>query len=136
LEDSDIKTKRLISGFDLEALDPTELRRRYALLSNKLENTLDLQRRLEKEIDSLQIELESKARVEKELKQVRMAHVAQQALVLNLQQLPGIEKHQQVILKQEKVIIKLEAMIKSAKDCKPDSPPEGELNLICRFETL
>lgn len=129
LEESNLKTKRLISGFDLEALEAPELRRRYGLLASKLEKTLDIQRTLEKNIDELQNELESKMRIEKELKQVRMAHFAQQALLISLQETASqIGKYKDVIKKQEIVIKKQEEVIMQSKEKKPDTPNE-ESNL-------
>lgn len=40
LEESDLKTSRLINTFDIDIIPPAELQRRYALLSGKLEQSL------------------------------------------------------------------------------------------------
>lgn len=41
LEESDMKTKRLISAFDIDIIPAPELRRRYGLLAGKLEVALE-----------------------------------------------------------------------------------------------
>jgi hypothetical protein len=112
LGESEISTKRLVSGFDLEALDSPELRRRYAILAGKLEKTLEKVHRLEGDVYELQNENEKKAKIEKEMKQLSMAHFAQQALVMSLQEaVASSGKFKTVIKKQEIVIKRLEEQL-------------------------
>jgi hypothetical protein len=113
LEDSDLKTKRLIQSFDLDIIPPDELRRRYALLAAKLEKAMTKLDQLERLRD---VDLE-REKVEKENIALRQAHTAQQALVLDLQEtVQKSQKFKAVIQKQEEVISKLEMSLRDAMD--------------------
>ncbi|KAJ3345848.1 hypothetical protein HDU91_007216 [Kappamyces sp. JEL0680] len=110
LDESDLKTKRLIQSFDIDIIPHNELKRRYGLLAQKLETTLEKLDNAFKRIDQLErIEFE-KEKVERENLALRQAHTAQQALVLDLQEsVQKAQKFKSVIQKQETVIDKLEA---------------------------
>ncbi|KAJ3301032.1 hypothetical protein HDV03_001471 [Kappamyces sp. JEL0829] len=100
LDESDLKTKRLIQSFDIDIIPHNELKRRYGLLAQKLETTLEKLDNSFKRIDQLE-------RIEFEKEK---AHTAQQALVLDLQEsVQKAQKFKSVIQKQETVIDKLEA---------------------------
>lgn len=109
LSESEIKTRRLIHGFDLDALDPTELRRRYALLANKLETLIDTHRKLQLKYNDLSADVQEKRDVELKIRQLELAHMAQQALVMSLQESANKSNQLKIIVrKQETVISKLE----------------------------
>jgi hypothetical protein len=54
LEESDLKTKRLIQAFDLDIIPHEELKRRYGLLANKLEQSLERLKRATERIETLE----------------------------------------------------------------------------------
>ncbi|KAJ3270080.1 hypothetical protein HDV01_000574 [Terramyces sp. JEL0728] len=96
LAESDLKTSRLINTFDIDIIPPSELQRRYALLSAKLEQSLQKVAAYQDKVQELE-------------EQNKKAHTAQQSLVLSLQKtVQDYQKCKSVVTKQEQVIAQLE----------------------------
>jgi hypothetical protein len=129
VEECDLASKRLMKAFDVDIIPPDELRRRYALISGKLETALE---RLEKQEESLVEFTKIKKqhhKLSKEFKALQDAHTAQQNLVLNLQEnVQKSERLKAIVLQQEKVISGLEAKTKHisipSTNIVPDKHPE------------
>lgn len=114
LEENNLKTSRIIHSFDLEALEAPELVRRYSVLSAKLETVMSSHRDLRTNYEQCMLELEQKRIVGKRMQQLELAHMAQQALLLELQSgSRETDKLKRVIEKQEEVICLLEQKIQS-----------------------
>lgn len=109
LKENDLQTSRLINAFDIDVLPLEEVKRRYALLSGKLESCVNKIKRLEciaRDYEELKL---NRDELKKELKGLRDAHFAQQTLVLDLQETAKKEEqYKSVIIKQEQVILELE----------------------------
>lgn len=117
LSDSDLKTKRLINAFDIDIIPQDELRRRYGLLAGKLETALERLNNANQKVEEMEHVEVQKERLERENTALRQAHMAQQNLVLDLQEsVQKAQKFKSVIQKQESVITQLEASLMASKE--------------------
>ena len=144
LSESDLKTKRLINSFDLDIIPPEEIKRRYALVADKLESALEKLSLANDKLRILDDAMVDKERVEMENKALRQAHTAQQTLVLDLQDsLQKAQKFKGVIQKQEQVIAQLELKLAGSRNSiatedifSTTSHPSVDLGSLNSFSTM
>ena len=114
LDDVELRTNKLVSISDLDLLSLEELQRRYVVIVDRLQRTMDVNRQLAEENILLKDGVEGKAEIERRLAILTEAHTAQQALVLKLQESSTkVENYTKVIKKQERVIEKFETLLSS-----------------------
>ncbi|KAJ3178471.1 hypothetical protein HDU87_003545 [Geranomyces variabilis] len=130
LAESDLRTTTYMRAVDLDVLSEAELRRRYAVILQKLQTETDARKSLEAELASSQQVRMERNELERQLLEVRAAHTGQQMYLQKLQEkVQSTSKYQAVIAKQERVIAGLEEILQksaSAATAAPTAPPAAD----------
>ncbi|KAJ3097922.1 hypothetical protein HDU97_004458, partial [Phlyctochytrium planicorne] len=113
IQKRETKLAQLMNMIDLEALPIEELKRRYVLLSQKLQQELQVGKEQQVVIDELEQRQLSKSELERKYLELQKAHTSQQLYVQKLQSsLEKIAKYKETIKRQEEIIEKLEGFLK------------------------
>ncbi|KAI8820638.1 uncharacterized protein EV422DRAFT_57278 [Fimicolochytrium jonesii] len=130
LAESDIRTNTYIKAVDLDVLSEHELRRRYAVMVQKLENETGRNKRLQEELAASQHVGIERNDFERQVLELRTAHTAQQMYLQRLQEkLQRNVKYPSIVKKQEAVIARLEDLLAKSKEpavVESVKVPEGE----------
>jgi hypothetical protein len=115
IQDNDIRTVKLLNTIDIDVLPLDEIKRRYALLAQKLQIEINRTRDLTDKLDIAQKSKIERNELEKKYLELRHAHKAQSTHIQTLQErLQETQKFKGAIKKQEQVIQKLEVLLKDS----------------------
>ncbi|KAI8593862.1 hypothetical protein BDZ88DRAFT_102496 [Geranomyces variabilis] len=122
---------------DLDVLSESELRRRYAVILQKLQTETDARKSLEAELASSQQVRMERNELERQLLEVRAAHTGQQMYLQKLQEkVQSTSKYQAVIAKQERVIAGLEEILQKSATAATAAPTASPATDDWRFSSL
>ncbi|KAI8809840.1 hypothetical protein BJ742DRAFT_802599 [Cladochytrium replicatum] len=114
VENNQIKTNKLLNTVDIDAVPYEELKRRYAVLAEKLSREIIRGREMNDRLELTQAVAIEKNEIEKQFLELQHAHTSQQLYVQKLQdKCADAAKYKRAIRKQEEVIQKLEVLIKN-----------------------
>jgi chromosome segregation ATPase len=115
IQDNDIRTVKLLNTIDIDVLPLDEIKRRYALLAQKLQIEINRTRDLTDKLDIAQKSKIERNELEKKYLELRHAHKAQSTHIQTLQdRLQETQKFKNSIKRQEQVIQKLEVLLKDS----------------------
>lgn len=115
IQENDIRTVKLLNTIDIDVLGIDEIKRRYALLAQKLQIEINRGRDLTDKLDIAQKIKIERNELEKKYLELRHAHKAQSTHIQTLQDKLGeTKKFKDAIRKQEMVIQKLEVLLKDS----------------------
>ncbi|KAJ3161780.1 hypothetical protein HDU86_006551 [Geranomyces michiganensis] len=131
LSESELRTSSYMRAVDLEVLSESELRRRYAILLQKLQTETDAKKSLEVELAASQQVRMERNELERQLLEIRAAHTAQQMYLQKLQEkVQSAAKYQAVIAKQERVIAGLEELLHTSANAERERANQLEYELL------
>ncbi|KAJ3151294.1 hypothetical protein HDU89_002133 [Geranomyces variabilis] len=137
LAESDLRTTSYMRAVDLDVLSESELRRRYAVILQKLQTETDARKSLEAELASSQQVRMERNELERQLLEVRAAHTGQQMYLQKLQEkVQSTSKYQAVIAKQERVIAGLEEILQKSATAATAAPTASPATEDWRFSSL
>ncbi|KAJ3383504.1 hypothetical protein HDU92_004084, partial [Lobulomyces angularis] len=115
ISENEVKTVQLLNTVDIDVIPIEEVKRRYALLAQKLQLEINRTRDLSEKLENNQLKRIESNELEKKYLEIKQAHKAQAAYIQNLQEcLKQTSKYKSAITKQEQVIQKLEVLLKDS----------------------